>query len=179
MGGFLTSLGGMVCPIAVSFLAEGIHIIYRKIKDRDKRVSVANKAIYNSKRKWEYNLRNNATEKPTPGELDEIRMKEAIVAKIQKYRKPRKISSKKGYSLSLDYGFEKQAIKRLVDHYVEKMEESGKTPDTRVTQGYLDYIHAVKKAEEQDEIRNSYITKAETHMSNFVNHVREYIGKLN
>ena len=57
MGGFLTSLGGMVCPIAVSFLAEGIHIIYRKIKDRDDRVSRANREISNTKRQWQYNLR--------------------------------------------------------------------------------------------------------------------------
>ena len=177
MGGFLTTIGGIVCPIAVSFLAEGIHIIYQKIKDRDKRVAKANKNIYNSKRQWEQNLKNATEMEPTPGELQEHRMKESIVAKIRKYRKPRKISSGKGYSLKMDYGFEKKAIKRLVDHYVLKMEENNKVPDTRVTQGYLNYVQAVQKAEDQDRIRDEFIEKAETHMLNFVAHVKKYIGK--
>ena len=123
MGGFMTTIGGLICPIAVSFMAEGIHILHHKIKERDKNVAIANRNISQSKYKWEYDLRKNSTDEPTPGELEEERIKEQLIAKIYYHRKPRKISSGKGYSLGMNYGFEKKAIKRLVDHYVKKMEE--------------------------------------------------------
>ena len=76
----------------------------------------------------------------------------------------------------MNYSFEKKAIKRLVDHYVKKMEESNKIPDERITRGFNNYIEAVRKAEEQDQIRNAYIAKAEKHMNRFIAHVRQYIG---
>ena len=106
MGGFMTTIGGMIAPIAVSFLAQGIHVLHKKIKERDRAVSLANRNITRTKHKWEYNMRNITEEDPTPGELEEIRTKERIMNKMKYYRRPRRISSGKGYSIKLDFSFE-------------------------------------------------------------------------
>ena len=45
MGGFIASVGGVVAPFAVAFLAEGIHILNKKIKERDRIVRHANNNI--------------------------------------------------------------------------------------------------------------------------------------
>ena len=113
MGGFMTTVGGIVAPIAVSFLAEGIHILYKKIKERDRIVRHANRHIKRTKSEWEMRLQNVTEEDPTAGELEEIRIKEKIVNKMRYYRKPRKISSRKGYSINLNYSFEVVLSSRL------------------------------------------------------------------
>ena len=102
----MTAIGGMVCPIAISFLAEGVHYLHGKIKERDKKVKLANHHITKTKKKWEYNLRNITEEDPTPGELEEIRTKEKILKKMKYYKRPMKLSSRNGYSIKLDFSFE-------------------------------------------------------------------------
>lgn len=102
----MTTVGGMIAPIAVSFLAQGIHILHKKIKERDRAVVIANKHITKTKFKWEHVLRNITEEDPTPGELEEIKAKERLINKMEYYRRPRKISSGKGYSIKLDFSFE-------------------------------------------------------------------------
>ena len=112
MGGFMTAVGGALCPIAISFLAEGVHYLHKKIKERDEKVKLANHHVTKTKKKWEYNLRNTTEEDPTPGELEEIRTKEKILKKMKYYKKPMKISSRNGYSIKLDFSFEVRSYSR-------------------------------------------------------------------
>ena len=102
----MTTIGGMIAPMAISFLAEGVHILHKKIKERDRAVAIANNHIIKTKFKWEHTLKNITEEDPTPGELEEIKTKERLISKMDYYRRPRKISSGKGYSIKLDFSFE-------------------------------------------------------------------------
>ena len=55
------------------------------------------------------------------------------------------------------------------------MREANRTADSRVVDGFDEYIKAIRKAEKEDEIRELYISKAAKHLDNFVTHVRKYI----
>ena len=113
MGGFMTTVGTVVAPIAISFLAEGIHMLHKKIRESDKEVARANKLITKTKTKWEQKLKNVTEDSPTAGELEEIRIKERIISRMR-YRRPRRISSRKGYSIKLDFSFEVKFIKVFI-----------------------------------------------------------------
>ena len=63
-----------------------------------------------------------------------------------------------------------------MEHYIKKMKEAGRLPDTRITEGHAEYIKAVRKAEKEDAIREAFIKKAVEHMDKFIEHVRTYIG---
>ena len=65
----------------------------------------------------------------------------------------------------------------MVEHYLRKMNENGMEPDERIVVGFKLYTEAVRKAEREDAEREVFIEKAVTHIQNFINHVRTYIGK--
>ena len=55
------------------------------------------------------------------------------------------------------------------------MESANKTADPKVTNGFEEYVKAIRKAEKEDEIRELYISKAAKHLDNFISHVRRFI----
>ena len=167
---------------AVSFASEAIHLVIRKIRERDLKVKKADIEVNLEKYNWteilnqgnEGQIRNG-----TPGEDQEIRFKNSIIRRMQskKHRRPTSIGTRRGYSLKINYGAERRTIGHMVKNYIKEMTKRNISINPEIESGFVKYSKAVDKVIKEDENRQKLIDIANSHISELIDHVRIFICK--
>ena len=114
---------------------------------------------------------------PTPGELQEIKAKEAIIMAMQKKREPTKVASGRGYSIQIETSAEYFTIKGRMKRYKLMMDKHRRKYDETLMIGFKNYEKAVKKMEEREKTRQKFIDLAKDVIKKFTVYVEENISK--
>ena len=96
MGRVLSKLA----PVAITLITEGIHLAVTQIRGGDHGVIRSVRELDAVKESWSQEMiRTEHMTGPTPGELQDIRIKESLIEKMEKAPKHTKVATGDGYSI--------------------------------------------------------------------------------
>ena len=87
-------------PVAITLITEGIHLCVTQIRGGDHDTIRSVRELAAVKESWSKELiRTEKMTSPTPGELQDIKLKENLIKKMEKAPKHIKVATGSGYSI--------------------------------------------------------------------------------
>ena len=145
----------------------------QKVKDGDSDVIIATNGVDTFKVNWKKELRkrNILNKEITPGEKQEIAIKNAIIRRMGNYQRPTSMTSKDGHSVRINSNLNERRIKMMVNMYLKEMSKYNRTVDPRVTEGYGKYLDTLQEVKQKEELRQETINGAFEHVKKFANYI--------